>query len=197
MSKTWLRLPQDPITADRLPLQIGAQVSPSRYNTFVVRRESPGCKFELQADGRVFVVDMAYAEHEDAVMILQKYFNIANDDAVFDAPIKASGQPLYDEPGGSGILIAPDISVSPENGHVQAPTIPYPGPPPGDIRGNPHARVICEIALHQSTHDWESKCQCWLRQLYVRYVFGIKIHGMRDARNAQGQNHRSMTVSLQ
>ncbi|RUP49257.1 hypothetical protein BC936DRAFT_142937 [Jimgerdemannia flammicorona] len=102
----------------------------------------------------------------------------------------------YDEPGGSGILVAPDIAVVPLCDLVQGPTMPYPGPPPGDIDGNPHARVICEVALHQDTQDWELKCQNWLRQQYVRYVFGIKIHGMRDAQNAQGQNHRSMTAKL-
>ncbi|RUO97038.1 hypothetical protein BC936DRAFT_141079, partial [Jimgerdemannia flammicorona] len=99
----------------------------------------------------------------------------------------------YDEPGGAGTVVAPDIAVLPRNNYVQAPLTPYPGPPPGDRRGNPHARVICEIAQHQSTSDWDVKCRSWLQQEYVRYVFGIKLHGMRDTHNAQGQNHRSMT----
>ncbi|RUO96432.1 hypothetical protein BC936DRAFT_142044 [Jimgerdemannia flammicorona] len=104
---------------------------------------------------------------------------------------------VYDDPGGSGAVVAPDICVSPVHSHVQGPILPYPGPPPGDFGGNnPHARIICEIALYQNTRDWESKCQCWLREQYVRYVFGIKLHGMRDGRNAQGQNHRSMTAKL-
>ncbi|RUS16746.1 hypothetical protein BC938DRAFT_476479 [Jimgerdemannia flammicorona] len=137
MSNTWLRLPQDPITADRLPLQIGAQVSPSRYNTFVACRESPGYKFELKADGSVFVVDMAYCVHEAVVMILQRHFNLANGAALIDAPIDVFGQPLlclvYDDPGGSGAVVAPDICVSPVHSHVQGPILPYPAPPPGDF----------------------------------------------------------------
>ena len=62
------------------------------------------------------------------------------------------------------------------------------------MQNNPHARIVCEVGLHQTVSSWEEKCELWLQQQYVRYVLGIKIHEKRNTVNAQGQWHRSMTV---
>jgi len=42
-----------------------------------------------------------------------------------------------------------------------------------------------------------TKCNEWLRESYVRYVIGIKLHSKsKVAKNAQGQWHRAMTAML-
>ncbi|RUP49958.1 hypothetical protein BC936DRAFT_140868, partial [Jimgerdemannia flammicorona] len=111
-----------------------------------------------------------------------------------NSPIRVWGQPYHSAPG--GLLVAPDVAVSPNNVLVQAPVLPYPGPPPGNTENYPYARIVCEVGLHQSTQDWEFKCQNWLQEPYVRYVFGVKIHEKRNSRNPNGQYHRSMTARL-
>ncbi|RHZ89171.1 hypothetical protein Glove_18g120 [Diversispora epigaea] len=35
-----------------------------------------------------------------------------------------------------------------------------------------------------------------MKQVYVRYVLGIKLHSKRVTRDVQGQYHRSMTARL-
>src|SRR3990170_5932794 len=42
---------------------------------------------------------------------------------------------------------------------------------------------MCEIAISQSFNDWNKKCRCWMRQQYVRCVFGVKIYSVRATRN--------------
>ncbi|CAG8617474.1 3567_t:CDS:2, partial [Paraglomus brasilianum] len=59
--------------------------------------------------------------------------------------------------------------------------------------GGPHARIVCEIALAQSTNVWNLKCENWMSEQYVRCVFGIKIHSVRHLGR---QVHRSMTARL-
>ena len=94
-----------------------------------------------------------------------------------------------------GTIIEPDVAVAPFDTFVLPPT-PFPGPPPGDRALNPHARIVCEIGVEQSTARWIAKCLLWLQQPYVRYVFGIKLHKKRASKNLIGQYHRTMTVCL-
>ncbi|RUS33928.1 hypothetical protein BC938DRAFT_483210 [Jimgerdemannia flammicorona] len=196
MHKTSLRLPKEPVTVDRLPLRIGTNVSVERYNTFVVLREAPGYKFKLNADGDVYIVDMADSEHEAVISSLQAVFRVANGGVLWNPPIRVWGQPYHNAPGGGGLLVAPDVAVSPSNVQVQVPIMPYPGPPPGNSQNYPYARIVCEVAIHQSTQDWEARCRNWLQEPYIRFVLGIKVHEKRIVRNPQGQYHRSMTARL-
>ena len=74
-----------------LPFQIGSKVSVENYNTFLDHNESSGYKFHWD-DGNVFVIDMAYADHEGVVSVLQDYFKAPNN-GVIRGPIKVLGQP--------------------------------------------------------------------------------------------------------
>ncbi|RIB11165.1 hypothetical protein C2G38_2204155 [Gigaspora rosea] len=106
-------------------------------------------------------------------------------------------QPLNeDSPSGNGQLIASDVTIFPNANHVQQSHIPYPGPPPGDRNGRPHARIVCEVGNIQSTKEWNNKCQLWMNQIYIRYVLGIKLHKKRNRKNTLGQYHRSMMARL-
>ncbi|CAG8617949.1 4073_t:CDS:2 [Gigaspora rosea] len=99
-------------------------------------------------------------------------------------------------PSGNGQLIASDVTIFPNANHVQQSHIPYPGPPPGDRNGRPHARIVCEVGNIQSTKEWNNKCQLWMNQIYIRYVLGIKLHKKRNRKNTLGQYHRSMMARL-
>jgi len=61
------------------------------YNTFLDHNESSGYKFHWD-NGNVYIIDMAYTEHEAVVRLLQKYFEVPNN-GVIRGPIKALGQP--------------------------------------------------------------------------------------------------------
>ncbi|CAG8677864.1 10362_t:CDS:2, partial [Paraglomus brasilianum] len=100
-------------------------------------------------------------------------------------------------PTGNGNLIMPDLCIYPSPRIVPPPGVPHPGPPPSSPDGNAHARIICEVANFQSTRSLITKCNEWLRESYVRYVIGIKLHSKsKVAKNAQGQWHRAMTAML-
>ncbi|RGB24191.1 hypothetical protein C1646_676552 [Rhizophagus diaphanus] len=105
-------------------------------------------------------------------------------------------QVIHPDPTVTGGFIAADVAVAPHLNHVQRPIVPYPGPPPGDKNGKPHARIICEVANHQSIGQLRSKCQNWLNVVHVRYVLGIKLHDKRATTDARGRYHRSMTALL-
>ena len=77
----------------RLPLQIGVKVSVERFNTFVIRCEALGYKFERRPNGDVFIVDMAHPEHESVVYLVQRFFDIANGGVFLNPPISILGQP--------------------------------------------------------------------------------------------------------
>ncbi|RIB20816.1 hypothetical protein C2G38_1156198 [Gigaspora rosea] len=47
--------------------------------------------------------------------------------------------------------------------------------PPGDADGNAHARIVCEVANAQNITAWNTKCETWIHQIYVRCVLGIKL----------------------
>ncbi|GES73283.1 hypothetical protein GLOIN_2v1734790 [Rhizophagus clarus] len=80
-------------------------------------------------------------------------------------------------PGGNGIKEAPDVSVSPD-----ITIVPKPAPstviprPPADTDGNPHARIMCEVAVRQNIGELKQKCsRSLMREPYVRAVVSIKI----------------------
>ncbi|GBC26239.2 hypothetical protein GLOIN_2v1480847 [Rhizophagus irregularis DAOM 181602=DAOM 197198] len=50
-----------------------------------------------------------------------------------------NGDGFHFDPTVNGGFIAADVAVAPHLNHVQQPIVLYPGPPPGDKNGNPHA----------------------------------------------------------
>ncbi|CAG8633105.1 hypothetical protein RhiirA5_409676 [Rhizophagus irregularis] len=102
---------------------------------------------------------MAKAVHEAAVSYIQDCFKEPNND--------------HYKPTGHGEQFAADISVCGRVPNVIKPLIPHPGPPPSD--GNPHARIIGEIANTQSITALNTKCEAWMHETYVRCVLGIKL----------------------
>ncbi|RIA80857.1 hypothetical protein C1645_837937 [Glomus cerebriforme] len=171
-----------------LPFQIGSRVSVEAYNTFLKKNDSTGYKFHWD-NGDVYIVDMPNPEHEAVVSRLYCYFKVPNGGVDDDPPIDIALQSYHYDPTNVGIKIAPDIAICPHSTLVQAPL--NPGPPPGDIKQNPHARIIVEIALCEDWAFLNRKCESWLLQQYVRSVFGIKIYDRR-----RGSNNRSMKAKL-
>ncbi|PKC16983.1 hypothetical protein RhiirA5_347027 [Rhizophagus irregularis] len=70
--------------------------------------------------------------------------------------------------------------------------------PPGNTCGNPHARIMCEVAVGQSVGELGRKCLSWMREPYVRAVISIKI--LEPRLNMQepttGYYYRTMTAKL-
>ncbi|CAB4386305.1 hypothetical protein RclHR1_18390004 [Rhizophagus clarus] len=186
----------EPLSESSFPCKIGSKITAEEYNNFLQRKESSGYKYEHRTNGDVYVIDMSDPEHNAVVELLQDYFNIANGGVILNKPISVSGDGFHFNPTVMGQFIASDVMVKPNGNHVQQPIVPYPGPPPGDKNGNPHARIICEVANTQSIGNLRNKCQNWLNQVYVRYVLGIKFHEKRTTRDLQGRFYRSMTAML-
>ncbi|CAG8531845.1 8373_t:CDS:2, partial [Cetraspora pellucida] len=119
---------------------------------------------------------------------------------IYDPPIEVSGHAFHPDPRGSGAIIAPDITVYPSNAFVPRPPTDLRPPlafiPPSDIDGNPHARVICEVAIGQSVGHLRQKSFTWMQEQYVRAVISIKIldprRGIREP--TTGYFYRSMIV---
>ncbi|KAF0551480.1 hypothetical protein F8M41_023419 [Gigaspora margarita] len=152
--------PKKPIEENSLPIKIGSNVSIKNYNKFIESRELSGYKLEYN-NGNVCIIDMCTREHEDVVKLLQDYFKIPNGGVIFDEPLIVLGQPLHPSPIADGLKIAPDVAVHPNKTYVPRPPNPGPlniGPPPSDTTGNPHARIICEVAVSQSYRGLKNKC---------------------------------------
>ncbi|KAF0476381.1 hypothetical protein F8M41_024398 [Gigaspora margarita] len=184
------KFPKEPIEENSLPFNIGSNVSIKNYNKYLENRELSGYKLEYN-NGNVFIIDMCTQEHEDVVA--------PNSNEIADPPIIVSGQPLHPSPNADGLRIAPDIAVRPNKTYVPRPPNPGPlniGPPPSDTRGNPHARIVCEVAVSQSYRGLKNKCELWMSQQYVRCVLGIKLYDLRTTRNTHGQYNRSMKAKL-
>ncbi|CAG8516359.1 5328_t:CDS:2 [Diversispora eburnea] len=83
------------------------------------------------AESSVYIIGMASPEHEDVINQLIKFFEVPNGGIVGNLPVKVSGQPLHYEPGGSGVEVAPDVSVRPSTTFVPRPadSIVIPRPP--------------------------------------------------------------------
>ncbi|RHZ78369.1 hypothetical protein Glove_165g7 [Diversispora epigaea] len=156
-----------------LPLRIGSEVSVKNYNTFLDRNEKTGYKFSWD-EGNVYIIEMAIPEHEAVVSYLQDCFKEPNN-GVRRGPIRVYGSPYHYNPIRYGEKIAPDVAVRPSNAHVLQPLIRHPGPPPSDMNGRAHARVICEIGNSQTIISWNERCELWMREEYVRCVLGIKL----------------------
>ncbi|RIB00378.1 hypothetical protein C2G38_2150895 [Gigaspora rosea] len=110
-----------------------------------------GYKIEYD-NGDVLIVEMCKSEHELVIALLQRYFNIPNGNVVTSNPsIIVAGQPDHPSPNADGLVIAPDIAVYPHRRHVPRPDSgpTFLGPPPSDLGGLPHARIICELAISQ------------------------------------------------
>ncbi|GBB88604.1 hypothetical protein RclHR1_15160005 [Rhizophagus clarus] len=63
--------------------------------------------------------------------------------------------------------MAPDVVVYPDSAHAPRP-------------GLPHARIIVEVANTQSLDDLNTRCEKWIRQLFVRDVLGINLDAIRS-----------------
>ncbi|RIA80858.1 hypothetical protein C1645_810284 [Glomus cerebriforme] len=132
---------------------------------------------------------MASPEHEGLVMQLIYDFIIPNGGVRVNPPIDIALQSYHYDPSNVGTKIGADIAICPHSTLVQAPL--NPGPPSGDVKLNPHARVIVEVAVTEDLDFLNRKCENWLLQQYVRSVFGIKIYDKR-----KGTNHRTMRAKL-
>ncbi|CAB5335283.1 unnamed protein product [Rhizophagus irregularis] len=96
-------------------------------------------------------------------------------------------------------LKPPDACVLPSVAFVPKPAASTVIPrPPGDKCGNPHARIMCEVAVGQSVGELGRKCLSWMREPYVRAVINIKILepilNMREP--TTGYYYRTMTAKL-
>ncbi|RIB01518.1 hypothetical protein C2G38_2150419 [Gigaspora rosea] len=167
------KLPDFHLADESLPFQIGKNISVKEYNDFLDRNESSGYKFHFDKKN-IYIIEMAYAPHERVISYLQDCFKEPNN-RVKLGPIITSGQSYHYNPIGIGEKIAPDIAVCPRENLVQRAN-PYPDFPRGDFKRNSHARIICEVANTQKIDLWNTKCETWMHEEYVRCVFGVKIY---------------------
>ncbi|RHZ59528.1 hypothetical protein Glove_363g11 [Diversispora epigaea] len=70
--------------------------------------------------------------------------------------------------------------------YIPNPVTRHLGPPPSDTNSNPHIRIVIKINNHQKTQHWIEKCQLWIQELYICYVFGIKLYTPKNERDPQG-----------
>ncbi|CAG8607133.1 13380_t:CDS:2 [Funneliformis caledonium] len=201
-----------------LPIQIGWNLSVEKIDTFFERQDTRGYKFDIDSKGNIFIVEMEKAEHASVVGLLQKYFEVPNGGIIINPPIDVLGASAHYKPRGRGKPSAPDIAIYPSLSIIPKPPTPAPPPqfglrilrapripsrhreiPPVDKTGRPHARIMCEVAVSQKydgPRGWNAKCCRWMRQQYVRCVFGIKIYNKSSTRNANGQFDRCMIARL-
>ncbi|CAG8535430.1 6120_t:CDS:2 [Rhizophagus irregularis] len=149
--------------------------------------------------GEVYIIGMTSTAHEDIIIRLQEFFKVPNNGVVDDPPIIVTGQVLHYVPGGTRVETAPDACVRPNVAFVPKPAVSTVIPlPPGDTCGNPHARIMCEVAVGQSVGELGRKCSSWIREPYVRAVISIKILepilNMREP--TTGYYYRAMTAKL-
>ncbi|CAB4385000.1 unnamed protein product [Rhizophagus irregularis] len=155
-----------------LSLHIGSKVTIKNYNTFLHHYGSSGYKFR---------------------------FNLNSDNTTGEVYIIVTGQVLHYVPGGTRVETAPDACVLPSVAFVPKPAASTVIPrPPGDKCGNPHARIMCEVAVGQSVGELGRKCLSWMREPYVCAVINIKILepilNMREP--TTGYYYRTMTAKL-
>ncbi|KAF0458955.1 hypothetical protein F8M41_000852 [Gigaspora margarita] len=188
LSLRHLRLPGFHLADESLPFQIGMNISVKEYNDFLDTNESSGYKFHYDKKN-VYIIAMASSQ--GVISYIQECFKKPNN-RVIRSPIMVSGQPFHNNPIGIGEKIAPDTAVRPREWFVQRANA-YPYFPRGDFTGNSHARIICEVASTQKIELWNTKCETWMHEEYVRCVFGLKIY---PKINIQGIVHQSIIVSL-
>ncbi|RHZ82899.1 hypothetical protein Glove_103g35 [Diversispora epigaea] len=190
--KKYPKLPDFPLGEENLPFQIGTGVSLKEYNSFLDRNESIGYKFNWE-DKNVYIIEMANREHEAIVSYLFDCFKLPNNLVNIDPPIEVYGQPYHYNPTNRREKMASDVAVCPSEAHVPRPRDLHPGPPPSDVNNRNHARIICEIGNSQTIAEWETRCNTWMVQKYVRCVFGVKLDPMTTS---QSQVQRSMIAKL-
>ncbi|PKY13365.1 hypothetical protein RhiirB3_398703, partial [Rhizophagus irregularis] len=193
------KLPKNSVTESKssLPLHIGSKVTIRNYNTFLHHYGSSGYKFRfiLNSDnttGEVYIIGMTSTAHEDIIIRLQEFFKVPNNGVVDDPPIIVTGQVR---------LKPPDACVLPSVAFVPKPAASTVIPrPPGDKCGNPHARIMCEVAVGQSVGELGRKCLSWMREPYVRAVINIKILepilNMREPTTGQTLPSRNASTTL-
>ncbi|GET00362.1 hypothetical protein GLOIN_2v1734790 [Rhizophagus clarus] len=191
-----IRIPRE-LDEGSLPFQIASNISLQEYNSFIESKEISGYKLDYKK-GTVYIVEMCSSEREAVVEIVGDAFRELCPRAIYglrtNAPIQILAQPLHEVPDGT--RRGPDLAVRPHSNFVPNPPVPHPGPPPGDIRGNPYARIIAEVAVSQSNSDLNEKCRLWKRQSYVRSVIGIKLYKILNTRDASGYRERAMKATL-
>ncbi|CAG8717856.1 4943_t:CDS:2, partial [Gigaspora rosea] len=152
---------------------IGKNISIKKYNDFLDTNESSGYKFHYDKKN-IYIIEMASSLSQDVISYLQDCFKEPNN-RVKLGPIIVSGQPFHHNPIGIGEKIAPDTAVRPRECFVQRANS-YPDFPRGDYKRNSHARKICEVASTQTIDLWNTRCETWMHEEYIRYVFGLKIY---------------------
>ncbi|CAG8718058.1 13498_t:CDS:2, partial [Cetraspora pellucida] len=142
-------------------------------NYLVIGRPGYLLGYKLHYDKKnVYIIEMAYTSHEDVISYLQDCFKEPNNKLV----IKIQKFPIdHYNPIGIGEKITPDIAVRPRECLVQRAS-PYPDFPRGDFKSNSHARIICEVANIQKIDLWNTRCETWMHEEYVRCVLGVKIY---------------------
>ncbi|CAG8660029.1 6476_t:CDS:2 [Paraglomus brasilianum] len=186
------KLPTKPVEESSLPLKIGSKITIKNYNTFLENHGSAGYKFWFdKKTSDVFIIGMASTKHEAVISLLQRYFNVPNNGVVVNPPICVYGQPR--------LKIAPDVAVYPNIAFVPRPSAsPVIPVPPSDLCGNPHARIVCEIAISQDVGRLGQRCLRWMKEKYVRAVIGIKILEERPMirEPVTGYFYKTMTAKL-
>ncbi|GBC10204.1 hypothetical protein RclHR1_09430005 [Rhizophagus clarus] len=186
-----------------LPFKVGSKVTIKNYNTFLDNYGSSRYKFQFQLNsdnrtGEVFIIGMATAVRARIISRLQDFFNVPNNGVVDEPLISVSGQPFHYVPGGNGIKGAADVTVTPDIAFIPKPVTSVIPRPPADTVGNPHARIMCEIAVGPNVGELKRKCETWMREQYVHAVVSIKIleprQGVREPET--GYFFRTMTAKL-
>ncbi|CAG8716163.1 23119_t:CDS:2 [Gigaspora rosea] len=121
-----------------------------QYNKFLEYKAPRGYKYKRYDDGGVFIIDMSSPERSDIVAFIGSLFGAYNarfappppPPAPLNYPMIIGGDSFHYSPDGSGARIAPDVCIRPNKIYVTNPTVPHPGPPPSDINGNSHARIV-------------------------------------------------------
>ncbi|RIA84505.1 hypothetical protein C1645_742288 [Glomus cerebriforme] len=138
---------------------------------------------------------MVSAMHGKVISRLQKFFKVPNNGVVNFSPISVDGQILHNMLGENSVWEAPDISVQLDMVLVPKPSTSTVVP---HLLGNPHARIICEVAVIQDGSQLSQKCISWMQEQYIRDIISIKI--LEPRRNVQepgtGYFFRMMTAKL-
>ncbi|RHZ74153.1 hypothetical protein Glove_227g112 [Diversispora epigaea] len=91
------------------------------------------------------------------------FFKVPNGGVFFHPSINVFGQPFHDNLDGSGVKIAPVVAVYPGSAFVLSPDTSTIRPrPPSDVDGNPHARIMCEVAVSRSVGSLKQRCLTWI-----------------------------------
>ncbi|RHZ76705.1 hypothetical protein Glove_194g31 [Diversispora epigaea] len=162
---------------------IGSNVSVKQYNKFLTHKAPRGYKYQRKENENVFVIDMSNSEHSYLVGLLYNLFKLPNDSAVLNpTPIN-----IHFSPALNGGKIAPDLSITPSLRYIPISVVPHPLPLPSDTT------LRWQIT---SLMNHKLKCQLWLQESYVRYVFGIKLYKPKKAKYTVGKKYRAMTTKL-